>query len=181
MPPKDSTDKQLWFTMGRDPVLDLHATVQALITDPNQQVHIGTDAQRQGRRTDFVTVVALYTPGKGGRVFFTRRREPKHGSLREKLALETWSSIEVGLALAPLLPAGAEQISIHVDANPNPKFRSSDYVKELTGMVMGQGFRSVLKPNAWASSHAADHVVKNRHLAVRERKRERRRVRRSRR
>jgi len=34
-------------------------------------------------------------------------------------------------------------------------------VEELVGLVVGQGFNAVVKPEAWAASHAADHAVKH--------------------
>ena len=46
---------------------------------------------------------------------------------------------------------------------------ASDEVKSSSGtgtwaitIVMGQGFRAVVKPEAFAASHAADHAVKHR-------------------
>ena len=54
-----------------------------------------------------------------------------------------------------------DNILVHVDANPDTRYESSTYVKQLAGMVMGFGFKHVLKPHSWCSSHAADHVVKN--------------------
>ena len=34
------------------------------------------------------------------------------------------------------------------------------YVQELVGLVVGQGFKALIKPESWAASHAADHVVR---------------------
>jgi predicted RNase H-related nuclease YkuK (DUF458 family) len=28
------------------------------------------------------------------------------------------------------------------------------------GLVVGQGFKALIKPESWAASHAADHVVR---------------------
>jgi predicted RNase H-related nuclease YkuK (DUF458 family) len=53
-------------------------------------------------------------------------------------------------------------LQVHVDANPNTKFKSSAYVKEMVSMVVSQGFEVKLKPEAWAAMHVADHVVKHR-------------------
>jgi hypothetical protein len=38
--------------------------------------------------------------------------------------------------------------------------KSSAYVQELEGLVVGQGFKALIKPESWAASHAADHVVR---------------------
>jgi Ribonuclease H-like len=40
------------------------------------------------------------------------------------------------------------------------KHKSSAYVQELVGLVVGQGFKALIKPEAWAATHAADHVVR---------------------
>jgi predicted RNase H-related nuclease YkuK (DUF458 family) len=40
------------------------------------------------------------------------------------------------------------------------RFKSSAYVQELVGLVVGQGFKALIKPESWAASHAADHVVR---------------------
>jgi predicted RNase H-related nuclease YkuK (DUF458 family) len=52
------------------------------------------------------------------------------------------------------------ELTVHIDANPVVKHRSSAYVQELVGLVVGQGFRALIKPEAWAASHCADHIVR---------------------
>jgi predicted RNase H-related nuclease YkuK (DUF458 family) len=52
------------------------------------------------------------------------------------------------------------ELAVHIDANPVVRYRSSAYVQELVGLVVGQGFRAIIKPEAWAASHCADHVVR---------------------
>jgi predicted RNase H-related nuclease YkuK (DUF458 family) len=53
------------------------------------------------------------------------------------------------------------RLSVHIDANPEPRHRSSEFVQELVGMVMGQGFKAIIKPDAYAASHAADWIVRH--------------------
>jgi len=48
---------------------------------------------------EFVTVACVLNPGKGGRVFYTRRFERKDISLYEKLSTETWHSLEVAIEM----------------------------------------------------------------------------------
>ena len=47
------------------------------------------------------------------------------------------------------------------------RFDSSDYVKQLAGMVAGSGFPVLVKPNAWCASHVADYAVKGKHFRAR--------------
>lgn len=147
-----------WLTLYNKKVQDVKAEVLANIL-PGDVVHIGTDSQRTDRIQWYVTAICLLKPGKGGRAWYTKIPTPKAASLRQKLVQEAWNSVQTALELEPFLPAGCE-ITIHLDANPNVKFRSSDSVKELVGMVVGQGFKYYLKPEAWAANAVGDFIVK---------------------
>jgi predicted RNase H-related nuclease YkuK (DUF458 family) len=157
-----------WWTLSGAEVLDVMESVHALI-EQGQIVHIGTDAQKSSSRMEFVTVACVLNPGKGGRVFYTRRYDRKDVSLYEKLSTETWLSLELAIRMheAFTLEADKRQIWVHVDANPDERFDSSDYVKQLAGMVAGSGFPVLVKPNAWCASHVADYAVKNKHFRAR--------------
>jgi predicted RNase H-related nuclease YkuK (DUF458 family) len=154
-----------WWTLGGAEVLDVMSAVQALVRR-GQIVHIGTDAQKSSKRMEFVTVACVLNPGKGGRVFYTRRFDRKNISLYEKLSTETWLSLDLAIRMneALGLEASREKIWVHVDANPDERYDSSDYVKQLAGMVAGSGFPVLVKPNAWCASHVADYAVKNKHF-----------------
>jgi predicted RNase H-related nuclease YkuK (DUF458 family) len=122
-----------------------------------QAVHVGTDSLQLARQTRFVTVVAILTPGRGGRALWRKQTVPRIASLRERLLREVWLSVELGLALSDVVPG---PLSVHIDANPVARHRSSAYVQELVGLVVGQGFRAVIKPESWAASRAADRIVR---------------------
>lgn len=168
----DSILDRQWYDGQGNPIVDIVGTIDALVTDDDQVVRVGTDAQRIGRGVDFVTVVVVYKERRGGRMFFCRTRAPRVDmSLWEKLSLETWYSLETAMALEDVVPFGKDQIEVHADANTNDRYKSNDHVKAIAGMIMGQGFSYVLKPNAWVSSHAADHLVKNKHRSRKYRRR----------
>jgi predicted RNase H-related nuclease YkuK (DUF458 family) len=122
-----------------------------------QIVHLGTDSLQLRRHTRFVTVVAILTPGHGGRAIWTRVVRPRIPSLRERLLREVWLSVELGLRLHPVVPG---PLHVHIDANPIAHYKSSAYVQELVGLVVSQGFRAVIKPESWAASRAADRLVR---------------------
>ncbi len=145
-----------WKTLNEVPVPDIQAFIREAAA-AGQAVHIGTDSLQTGRFTQFVTVVAVLTPSKGGRVAYAREVVPRITSLRERLLKEVWHSVELGMQVTAIVPG---DLSVHIDANPVVKHRSSEYVKELVGLVVGQGFQAVIKPDAWAASHAADHIVR---------------------
>ncbi len=165
---RDVESEGRWWTLSGAEVLDVMSVVQALVTR-GQIVHIGSDAQKSCKRMEFVTVACVLNPGKGGRVFYTRRFDRKNISLFEKLSTETWLSLDLAIHMHEAfgLAAGGEQIWVHVDANPDERYDSSSYVKQLAGMVAGSGFPVLVKPNAWCASHVADYAVKNKHFRAR--------------
>lgn len=146
-----------WRTLSGEEIPDIAEFVKAASAS-GQVVHIGTDSLQTGRYTQFVTVVAVLTPSKGGRAAYAREIVPRITSLRERLLREVWKSVELGMTLGSLVPG---ELNIHVDANPEEKHMSSKYVQELVGLVVGQGFKALIKPDSWAATHAADHVVRS--------------------
>ncbi len=150
----------MWKSLSGRRVQDIVAEVRDLIGDQDRTVHIGTDAKHRGFHTDFVTVIAILDPGRGGRVFYRRDRVSRMKSLAQKLFRECELSIESALHLAQTV---AQDIIVHVDANEDERHRSSKYVQALAGMVVGHGFRVQVKPNAWCATHVADYVVKEKH------------------
>ncbi len=162
--PRSEQGSGRWWTLGGVELLDVMSTVEQLM-DRGRVVHIGTDAQKSMRRMEFVTVICVLDPGKGGRVFYTRQFSKKEMTLFEKLSMETWMSLELALKMNEEfdLPEDKKRIWVHVDANPDTRYDSSNYVKQLAGMVAGSGFPVLVKPDAWCASHVADFAVKNKH------------------
>lgn len=146
----------MWKTLGETKIPDIVQFVAEASRD-GQAVHIGTDSLQSGRATQFVTVVVILTPRKGGRVAYRREIVPRIASLRERLLKEVWRSVELGLQFSPVL---AGDLTLHIDANPVAAHKSSAYVQELVGLVVGQGFKAVIKPQSWAASHCADYIVR---------------------
>lgn len=149
--------RQAWRTLSETHVPDI-AEFCAEASRNGEIVHVGTDSLQTGRYTQFVTVVAVLNPPKGGRAAYTREVVPRIKSLRERLWSEVWRSTQVAMNLAPVV---AGEITVHIDANPQERYMSSKYVQELVGLAVGQGFRAVIKPDSWCASHAADNVVRH--------------------
>jgi uncharacterized protein len=147
----------MWKTLNEVRISDVLAFVRNASRD-GQAVHVGTDSLQSGRHTEFVTVVVILTPGKGGRVAYRREAVPRITSLRERLLKEVWKSVDLGLQFSPIVKG---DLTVHIDANPVVAHRSSQYVQELVGLVVGQGFKALIKPESWAATHAADHVVRS--------------------
>ncbi len=145
--------------------VDLMEELAPYLESESVIVHIGTDAQKTGRRNqcNYVVCVIVHDPMQrgGARVFYVKFRNIETFDLWQKLSNETLLSCCVASEITAGNEKARDQILVHVDANPNPRYASSNHVKALAGMVMGYGFNHVLKPNSWASSHCADHIVKS--------------------
>lgn len=147
----------MWKTLSEVRIADILQFVRDASRD-GQAVHVGTDSLQSRRFTQFVTVVVILTPTKGGRVAYRREVVPRITSLRERLLQEVWRSVDLGLQFSPIVKG---ELTVHIDANPVVTHKSSQYVQELVGLVVGQGFKALIKPESWAASHAADHVVRS--------------------
>lgn len=173
----DSILDKPWLTLHKAPVENICGSIAELNAEGPRPVHIGTDAQKHGKFLDFVTAVVVLDPGKGGRVFYTKTRQSNINSLQHKLFTEVGLSLEIAQALCEHIDA--DQIQVHVDANTNLKWNSGKYHQQLAGMVVGSGFKAVLKPDAWCASHVADHAVNGKNDSSSARRKERKAVKKS--
>jgi predicted RNase H-related nuclease YkuK (DUF458 family) len=176
----ESIMQRQWYTGTGEEVDDISERLSKELRSNDQTVRIGTDAQRIGRGVDFVTVVVVRQERKGGKMFYCRTRAPRpQMSLWEKLSTETWYSLEVAMEVEQIVPGGASQVEVHADANPDARWKSHAHHQAIAGMIVSQGFGCVLKPDAWVSSHAADHIVKMKNESRKARRAYKRRMKKS--
>lgn len=124
---------------------------------------IGTDSQEKRfngvREVNFVTAVVIHRQGKGGRYFWTKSKKQKIYSLREKIYAETWASLELAKNLVPLLKnqlssLAPYELEIHIDVGEVGPTR--EMIKEVVGMVTGNGFVAKTKPESYGAFVVAD-------------------------
>jgi predicted RNase H-related nuclease YkuK (DUF458 family) len=129
----------------------------------NQMIIVGTDSQktRSGNRR-YTTAIVCYKEKRGASCIHHTVTERNSFNLHEQLLKETWYSVTAALDVMSLAPESVPNIvSIHLDVNVNPKDASTKYKNELVGMVLAQGFEAVTKPDSWAATHLADHIVRD--------------------
>ena len=146
--------KSKWKTLTGEKIDDIQKFVDDA-TREGQEVHIGTDSLQTGKYTQFVTVVVIHTPMKGGRIAYVRDVVPRIVSLRHRIMEEVWRSVNLAMGLKC-----RGEMTIHIDANAQERHMSSRYLQELVGLVVGQGFKALWKPDSWAATTCADHVVR---------------------
>lgn len=132
--------------------------------EPGQfyRIVIGSDSQakstKNGHEIDYVTAVIVHREGKGARYFWRKEKQAKKPVLREKIYTETLLSLAAAQELVPMLRAAVSpakyDFEIHIDVGPLGPTR--DMIKEVVGMVQGNGFKAKTKPDSWGASSVAD-------------------------
>lgn len=123
------------------------------------QILVGCDSQNRKRNTLYAVVIALYTPGKGGHVLYTKFSSPREKNDGVRLINEAWYSTETaefmksnGLPMATF---------IDIDLNPDKKFRSNQQLATAIGIPAGLGYNVRHKGQSPVMTYAADRLVKN--------------------
>ena len=123
---------------------------------------IGTDSQTRrinGKsEIDYVTAIVVHRQGRGGRYFWKKEKVFQKPILRDKIYTETVMSLGIAQDIVPLLrkeiSAAKYDLEIHIDVGPLGPTR--DMIKEVVGMVNGNGFTAKTKPESWGASSVAD-------------------------
>lgn len=124
---------------------------------------IGTDSRDRrvnGKKlTNFVTAIVVHRVGKGGRYFWKNGREKYIKSLRHKIYTETLRSVEVAQRVVPQLTGKLNghnnwELEIHIDVGRSGDTR--DMIKEVVGIVIGNGYTAKTKPDSYGASSVAD-------------------------
>jgi predicted RNase H-related nuclease YkuK (DUF458 family) len=148
--------------------LDLNEVAKEIATyvqqnpDEKYQLIVGTDSEGNGK-VEFVTAIVIYRQGKGGRYFYKKFSKGNIKHLRHKIYEEVNASLEAGQNLIVGLQKYWKKdnikgaLEIHIDIGENGP--TKDLIKEVMGMVLGQGFRAKIKPYSYGASLVADRHV----------------------
>src|SRR3989344_9227653 len=127
---------------------------------------IGTDSHElngsslSNRKINLVTAILVHRRGFGGKYFWTRKNVGNIRSLREKIYAETLLSLDFAYNFVPELKKTLNgnspnyNLEIHIDVGEHGDSR--DMIKEVVGMVTGNGFVAKTKPYAYGASYVAD-------------------------
>jgi uncharacterized protein len=126
------------------------------------RVVIGSDSQAKHVRgvgqIDYVTALIVHRTGSGARYFWKKVKVQKVPVLREKIYMETTMSLATAEEIVPLLreavPPAKYDLEIHIDVGPIGPTR--EMIKEVVGMVQGNGYKAKTKPESWGASTVAD-------------------------
>lgn len=123
---------------------------------------IGTDSQIRGSNglseIFFVTAVVLHRIGFGGRYFWAKEKRAQKMFLRDRIYTETLLSLALAETVVPLIrkavPDSLYDLEIHIDVGPNGPTR--EMIKEVVGMVTGNGYIAKTKPDSYGAYVVAD-------------------------
>jgi predicted RNase H-related nuclease YkuK (DUF458 family) len=133
-------------------------------SSPSSSIYVGADSIRYKKNdkwfAKYSTVIILHVDSKHGCKLFHRSVElPDYGAIKQRLLNEVMYAIEAAYEVIDVI--GDRHFEVHLDINPNPNHKSNVAVKEALGYVKGSlGVDAVIKPNAFAATHCADHLVK---------------------
>lgn len=129
-------------------------------TDSHEKENNGADSGAGAKTISLVTAVLVHRKGFGGKYFWRRRSLSNIHSLREKIYAETLESLNFALFFVPQLRkvlngnSSLYNLEIHIDVGEHGDTR--DMIKEVVGMVTGNGFVAKTKPHAYGASYVAD-------------------------
>jgi len=131
--------------------------------EPNSyyRLVIGTDSQIKRinghSECEYVTAIVIHRRGKGAK-YFWRREKAKPMVLRDRIYDETTRSLQTAHELVPDLRKAVSAVKydleIHIDVGPIGPTR--EMIREVVGMVNGNGYVAKTKPDSWAASSVAD-------------------------
>ncbi|MEX2007851.1 MAG: ribonuclease H-like YkuK family protein [Candidatus Levyibacteriota bacterium] len=138
------------------------------VPDASYSLIIGTDSHeknghissKSGKEINLVTAILVHRKGFGGRYFWRRKEQSNIHTLREKIYAETMMSLNFASTFIPLLKRSLNgkapnyNLEIHIDVGEHGDTR--DMIKEVVGMVTGNGFVAKTKPESYGASYVAD-------------------------
>lgn len=133
--------------------------------DAEYSLVIGTDSQekieaKKNKVINIITAVVVHRKGFGGKYFWVKTQKRKPATLREKIYAETLTSLQFAEMFVPLVKktlngsAPKYNLEIHVDVGEHGQTR--EMIKEVVGMVNGNGFVAKTKPYSYGASYVAD-------------------------
>lgn len=137
-------------------------------TSETTTIYIGCDSEKRKIRgewwAEYVTVVIVHYDGcRGAKIFYEITKERDYDTKKNRPSLRLMNEVmKAGQMYLDLFDAFEERnVEIHLDISPDKKNGSSCVVDQAVGYIKGMcNITPLVKPKAFASSHAADHLVR---------------------
>ena len=146
---------------------------QLVANDPTLDIAIGCDSKQLRHTTQYAVVIVMHSPTyrNGAHVIFSRfvvnkvkdqfKRLWKECEYIQRVAEQLHSSLtRSNYKYHSSKPAHYKLVEVHLDLNPNALFGSNNVYVPAVQWFKGMGYKTLSKPNAYASSSAADILLK---------------------
>ncbi|MBI2036318.1 ribonuclease H-like YkuK family protein [Candidatus Microgenomates bacterium] len=127
---------------------------------------IGTDSHGQDpasvspdKTVEFVTAVVIHRKGYGGKYFWQKKTVDKITTLRQRIYMETMLSVNFAQNFIPKLKmalTNGEKYDLEIHIDVGEKGETREMIKEVVGIVVGNGFTAKTKPYSYSASNVAD-------------------------
>jgi predicted RNase H-related nuclease YkuK (DUF458 family) len=144
----------------------INEIISYIAQDPEKvyDIIVGCDSS-SGRNPNFPVAVVVLKVGEGGRFFLKKigYRNRKFYSWKKRILEEVLISCELALKLREDFEKRMKKFDnnynyqfqyIHADIGENGA--TKDMIRELTGLIRGNGFEPKIKPDAYVASSVAD-------------------------
>ncbi len=150
--------------------LSLKETIEELVKYMSEKpekfydVVVGCDSSSNEEPHFPVALVALRV-GEGGRFFLKKisYNDRKFYSYKTRILEEVYLSCEMAILLRDLLEKNIQEKGLkpnyqfcYIHADVGEKGKTKDMIKEVTGLIRGNGFEPCIKPASFAASVVAD-------------------------
>jgi len=151
-------------TLGRMQLTKVAKEISSYISQDSQRKYrliVGTDSNGD-KRADFVTAIIVCRVGRGGRYFWKKTNGNKtFHTIRDRIYQEVTLSLQTAQDILGELESSLKpdqqpdyDFQIHIDVGQKGPTR--EMIKEVVGMVRGNGFKAKIKPESFAASSVAD-------------------------
>ncbi len=133
--------------------------------DKSYKLIVGTDSEGKNFPL-FVSVIVIYREGSGGKFFYKKIKGKKKYTLRTRIYEETMMSLSLAIKireniekkLIEISPKNYKNLEIHTDIGQSGE--TKEMIKEIVGMVKGNGFEVKIKPEAFGATTIADKCLR---------------------
>lgn len=133
------------------PIQNVKTYVQQwLQKHPQGELYVGCDSKKIGKKVKYSTVICFWNVGHGVHEIFQNEVVPAPKDAYTRLWDEVTRAVNVADELKDLA-----RITVHVDINSNPKYRSHNLYDASIGLITSMGFNAAGKPHSWAASCGA--------------------------
>ena len=141
-------------TLSMEQVFEEIRTYTEEKQEKEYEIIVGCDSSSSLEPT-FPLVIVVLRHGEGGRFFILKVKYPEgrqfHG-LHERILQEGLLSCE----FASFLREHFGEKTPHIHADIGEHGPTKDMIREITGLIRGNGFEPVIKPESFAASSVAD-------------------------